>query len=168
MQPFQRDSNTSGPTILAFRALPATAITKPRLQLPIRQISLINLNLDLSLQVYNPAILIHVPSRMLLVQVLEGLGLEWYRCPQLNMTPPKHNMVIAEPMLRLLLHCIRIAEIEIGFVCVVYFPDSALNMFNFHSPRRRSVPSTYQYCPYCAAQRPNGHQASSQTLNQYR
>jgi hypothetical protein len=38
------------------------------------------------------------------------------------MLPPKHNMVIEEAIKK-----------EIGVVCVVYLPYSALNMFNFHS-----------------------------------
>lgn len=48
-------------------------------------------------------------------------------------------MVIKEPMLRLLPDCIRIAKMEIGFVCVVYLPYPALNMFNFHSHRVSAV-----------------------------
>lgn len=76
------------------------------------------------------------------MQVLQDLGPEWDRWLPPNMLPPKHNLVIEEPiasMLCLLLDCLRIAKMEIGFVCVVYLPYPVLNMFNFHSHRVGAV-----------------------------
>jgi len=80
------------------------------------------------------------------IQALKGLGPEWCRWLPPIMLPPKHNMVIEEAMVRLLLECTRIVkkdqeekQEEIGVVYVAYLSCLALNNFNFYSHRASAV-----------------------------